>query len=87
MLCVQSLRHSRSDNLSVDNGCYCDPLTYCNCKIGVISLMWKDPNTQKKVKKKIQTHTKRLKRTFIMTRTHTMQIFGEIPSVQPQSDT
>ena len=35
----------------------------------------------------IQTQKGSKERLFIMTRTHSMQIFGEIPFVKPQNDT
>ena len=39
------------------------------------------------VPNKIQTEKGSKERLLIMTRTHTMQIFGEIPYVKPQNDT
>ena len=36
---------------------------------------------------KIQTQKCSKERLFIMTQTHNMQIFGEIPFVKPQNDT
>ena len=39
------------------------------------------------LKSKTQTQTGSNERLFILTRTHSMQIFGEIPCVKPQNDT
>ena len=39
------------------------------------------------VPNKIQTEKGSKERLLIMTRTHSMQIFGEIPYVKPQNDT
>ena len=38
-------------------------------------------------KGKIQTQKGSNERLFILTRTHSMQIFGEMPFVKPQNDT
>ena len=35
----------------------------------------------------IQTQKGSNERLFILTQTHSMQIFGEIPSIKPQNDT
>ena len=39
------------------------------------------------VLKQDQTQKSLNERLFILTRTHSMQIFGEIPFVKPQNDT
>ena len=54
-------------------------------------LFWVDPNT-KRFKQTlsfglIQTQKGSNKRLFILTQTHSMHIFGEIPFINPQNDT
>ena len=41
----------------------------------------------KRLKCKIETQKGSHERLFILTRTHSMQIFGEIPFIKPQNDT
>ena len=47
----------------------------------------KQVQTNHNLSEEIQTQTGPNKRLFILTRTHSMQIFGEIPFVKSQNDT
>ena len=54
---------------------------------GTLTHLYTTHNLQQR-EVKIQTHKKHInERLFILTRTHSNQIFGEIPFIKPQNDT